>query len=75
MHLSLSLMGSGLVHVLVFVALHSLLHVEGADQAVQAPWITQLGWPAGLLRSFDVQSPFSSESPSQALPIWIINKL
>ena len=37
MHLSLSLMGSGLVQVLVFVALHSLLQVEGADQAVQAP--------------------------------------
>ena len=37
MHLSLSLMGSGLAQVLVFVALHSLLQVEGADQAVQAP--------------------------------------
>ena len=68
MHLSLSLIGSGLVQVLVFVALHSLLQVEGADQAVQAPWMTQLGWLAGLLRSFEVQSAFSSESPSQALP-------
>ena len=68
MHLSLSLMGSGLVQVLVLVVWHSLLHVEGADQTDQAPWITQLGFWAGVLRSSDVQSSLISESPSQGMP-------
>ena len=95
MHLSLSLIGSGFVHVLVFVALQSLLQEDGADlrflyetchyivlkilrlnqialayahQVVQAPWMTQLGWLAGRLRSFEEQSAFSSASPSHALP-------
>ena len=101
MHLSLSLIGSGFVHVLVFVALQSLLQEDGADlrflyetcqyivlkilrlnqiilayahQVVQAPWMTQLGWLAGRLRSFAEQSAFSSASPSHALPeirVWV----
>ena len=68
MHLSMSLMGSGFVQVLVFVAWHSLLQVEGSDHGVQAPWIMQLGCRLGVLRSSDVQSAFLSESPSQAVP-------
>merc|ERR1711936_518766 len=43
-----------------------LVHIE--CRAWFEGWITQLGWLAGLLRSLEVHSPFSSESPSQALP-------
>ena len=45
-----------------------------AHQVVQAPWMTQLGWLAGRLRSFEEQSAFSSASPSHALPeirVWV----
>ena len=38
-HLSLSLMGAGLLQVLLLLLLQAELHVEAADQVLQAPWI------------------------------------
>ena len=38
-HLSLSLMGAGLLQVLLLLLLQAVLQVEAADQVLQAPWI------------------------------------
>ena len=43
------LMGTGWLHDLVFLEVHEVLHMDGADQADQPPLITHSGFSSGFV--------------------------
>ena len=64
---SLELMGRGLVHVLVLVAVQSALQEDFSDQAVHPPFRTQSGFLEGSVQA-GTQSSYISASPAHSAP-------